>query len=143
MYELVSYLAVHLGVGKILTIGWDIANSSGKNTHFYDGRDDHEFFERGRLTPGVAAGARRHVPDAVRLPLRRVRARRDHRRGVLYNRTTSLNGETELVAESTRDLKRWLDTLGVGLTITTDSEFLDPTIDRVSVEDLLDLLGAG
>ena len=146
MYELVVYLAVHLGVAEILTIGWDIANRSGRNTHFYDGSDDQAFFERGRVTPdaaGAAASARRHVPDAVRLPVRRLRARRDHRRGVLYNRTTPLDGETELVSDSTGSLKQWLDTVGVGLTVTTDSEFLDPSIGRVSVEELFERLGDG
>jgi hypothetical protein len=140
MHELVLYLAVHLGVSEIITIGWDIANASGMNTHFYDDSDDRDYFERGRVPASATTSMRRHVPDAVRLPMRRLRTRRDHHRGVLYNRTTSQVGETELVAQSTGPLEAWLREIGVGLTVTTDSEYLDPAIRRVTVDELFDLL---
>ena len=38
MYESVFYTLQHMGVTKIETIGWDIADKCGKNTHYYDQR---------------------------------------------------------------------------------------------------------
>lgn len=143
MYELCFYLAVHLGVGEIITVGWDIANPAGKNTHFYDRSHDEQFFESER---DVAAAmphnaTRRRVPERVRRPVRWVRTRVAHQRGEVYNRTRVLPGETDLVAGSTGPLAAWLGECGVGLTVTTDSPYLAEGIPRLSVDGLMDRLG--
>ena len=37
MHEVVLYLFLHMGVRRVVTVGWDIADDSGGNSHFYDG----------------------------------------------------------------------------------------------------------
>ena len=140
MYELVFFLAVHLGVSEIVTIGWDIANPGGKNTHFYDQPEDAPFFEQGRTGKEQATSIRTRLPGPVKDRIRSLRSRLAHERGQLYNRNQSLIGETELVAESTAALQAWLGSHGIPLAVTTDSTFLSTDIERLSVDDLFDRL---
>jgi hypothetical protein len=104
MFELVLYLVVHMGVTDVLTIGWDIANPTGANTHFYDSADDAAFFERGRRPAGEPAPrtARQRLPDPVHRLGRIAKTRLAHSRGSTYNRTTPLEGETDAVSAATR-----------------------------------------
>jgi hypothetical protein len=136
VYELCLYLAVHLGVQSILTVGWDIADSSGKNTHFDDRSGEQQFFESVRsdaMTPaGPSAGPR--VPEFVRRPVRWVRTRKLHSGGAVYNRTRVLPGETEAVGASTRAAHRWLAERGVDLMVASDSPHLDQAIPRIPVD---------
>jgi hypothetical protein len=136
MYELVFFLAVHLGVSEIVTIGWDIANPSGKNTHFYDHAEDGRFFEQGRSETPQTATLRSRLPEPIKARIRSARTRLAHERGELYNRTRSLSGETELVADSTQALHAWLASHQVHLAVTTDSAFLSSDIERLSANDL-------
>jgi hypothetical protein len=149
VYELCIYLALHLGVVEIITVGWDIANTTGKNTHFYDRPDDEQFFESERARTAVAAhspepigapAARKRVPEPLRARVRWVRTRVAHERGRTYNRTRVLPGETELVAASTEPLARWLTHEGVKLSVTTQSPFLAADIPRLTPDDLFDHL---
>lgn len=144
MYELCFHLALHLGVKRIVTVGWDIASTDGKNTHFYDRPAEQQFFESERTpTQGSAALApRRKTPEVLRRQVRWARTRRRHRRGEVYNRTRVLPGETEMVAASTRPLADWLSEEGVGLEVATDSSFLDAGIPRIPLDGLVDHLGS-
>ena len=53
MYETVIYMAVHLGVKKIVALGWDLSNNNPKREkdykHFYD--DDQKMFSKGDVLP--------------------------------------------------------------------------------------------
>ena len=53
MYETVIYMAVHLGVKKIVVLGWDLSNQDpGKAKdykHFYD--DKQQLFNKGDVLP--------------------------------------------------------------------------------------------
>lgn len=53
MYETVIYMAVHLGVKKIVALGWDLSNNNPKKEkdykHFYD--DDKRIFSKGDVLP--------------------------------------------------------------------------------------------
>jgi hypothetical protein len=139
MYELVFYLALHLGVSEIVTVGWDIANDDGKNTHFYDSSSDKEYFERGRVEGTSAPSARESVPEPMRRVVRMSRTFRSHRSGQLYNRTTPLDGETRLVSESTADVAAWLRSKGVRLRAVTESPHVLPPIERLSPADFLSI----
>ncbi len=138
MYELVFFLAVHLGVSEIVTVGWDISNAAGKNTHFYDSAADRAHFEQGR-TPAPAS-QRLIVPEALRAPRRRLLAAKAHRRGELYSKTRALPGEAELMAASTEPLAAWLASVGVALTVVSDSPHFEAGVARMSSEELLDRL---
>lgn len=144
MYELVFYLAVHLGVAQIITVGWDIASSGGKNTHYYDSSDDTLFFEKGRsIMPASEPrtdGSR--IPEPLRYPARVAKTAMAHARGQLYNRTASLIGEPEVVGESTAELAEWLLSAGVGLAAVTDSTHLGGHITRLDQQGLFDRLAS-
>jgi len=53
MYETVIYMAVHLGVKKIVALGWDLSNNNPKKEkdykHFYN--DDEKMFSKGDVLP--------------------------------------------------------------------------------------------
>jgi hypothetical protein len=137
MYELVLHLAVHLGVSRITTIGWDIANPQGKNTHFYDQAQSDDFFERDRDTAFTMAKARGRMPTPVKRAGRWGRAVAAHARGRVYNRALPVPGETEVVGASTAAANAWLAGCGVELEVITPSEHLDPSIKRLELEEFL------
>jgi len=140
MYELVLYLAVHLGVSEIITIGWDIANSGGQNTHFYDREAGESFFQTARPTVAPPPSLGDRLPRSLRYPARLAKTRIAHARGQIYNRARPLPGETDLVADSTAAAARWLAESGVSVAAVTTSTHLDAGIRRLSVDDLFDLL---
>jgi glycosyltransferase involved in cell wall biosynthesis len=53
MYETVIYMAVHLGVKKIVVLGWDLSNKDPKKSkdykHFYD--EEQKMFNKGDILP--------------------------------------------------------------------------------------------
>jgi hypothetical protein len=139
MYEIVLHLAVHLGVAEIITVGWDIANTTGRNTHFYDG--DDTFFDRERSSAFTAAKARGHLPGPVKRYARLARASVAHARGQIYNRALPVDGETELVGASTAAASAWLKSIGVDLRVVTPSPYVSTEIDRWTLERFYDELG--
>lgn len=140
MYELCFYLAVHLGVSEILTVGWDIADSDGKNTHFDDQHVEQQFFESVRDSVRTEAATKPHplLSEGFRRPVRWARTRRRHQSDEVYNRTRVLHGETPLVAASTGPLAAWLSELGLELVVGTDSPHLDSSIPRIAVNEVID-----
>ncbi len=108
------YLAVHLGVAELFFVGWDIGNTKGNNVHFYDRPTTEAFYDR--VGPGAhrLKSIRSRQPAGVQHIARRARAMCSYSRGAVYNRTTMLPGEAELVAGSTADLARWLRARGIG-----------------------------
>lgn len=49
MHETIIYMAVHLGVSKIRTIGWDHIDPNGKEykiDHFYDNKQDYKIYSQ-------------------------------------------------------------------------------------------------
>lgn len=144
MFELVLYLVVHMGVSDVLTIGWDIANPMGANTHFYDSADDTEFFQRGRRPEGqpVPHGVRQRLPQPLRRVGRVAKTRLAHSRGATYNRTTPLPGESDAVSEATADVVSWLASHGVAISALSDSEFVGRHVPLLAPDDFLDRLAA-
>jgi len=133
LHEVVFPLVVHLGVSDVTTIGWDIANAKGNNVHYYDRQDD--FFDRGRADAHKLTGIRGRLPQPVKRALRGVRSSVQHRRGRVYNRTTMLPGEAELVAGSLPSLNEWLAGHGVELSVVSDSPLFSADVRRLSPED--------
>jgi hypothetical protein len=141
IYEVVLHLALHLGVARITTLGWDIANPQGRNTHFYDSAQDNAFFQRDREHAFTMAAARSRLPPVVKRVARSARALVAHVRGTVYNRAVPVEGETEIVSASTAAANRWLVANGVTLEVVTPSAHLHPEIQRLTVEDFFDRAG--
>jgi len=142
VYEIGMYLAVHLGIKELITVGWDIANKKGNNTHFYDPQTEDQFFDRGRSDAYRLVGVRRHLPAPLRDGMRWTRAVISHRTGRLYNRTTMVPGEAEVVASSTKQAAAWLRAQGVELTVVSPTSMVDPAVQRLSYDALWDRLAA-
>ena len=98
MFELVLYLAVHMGVSELLTIGWDIATPSGGNSHFYDTATEAEFYERSRRPEGTPKPRTRGaaLPPPIRRAARGAKTLLAHSRGHVYNRTTPQIGRAHV-----------------------------------------------
>lgn len=139
MYELVLPLAVHLGVSEIVTLGWDIGDDTGRNTHFYDGDAGDASFDGDRGEAPALAGARGHLPGWLRVGARSARAFLAHHTGRVYNRAVPVQGETELVSKSTASVRAWLAMRGVTLAVVTPSTYFHPSIRRLSVDGFLEL----
>jgi len=142
MYEIVLHLAVHLGVSEIITIGWDIANAAGRNTHFYDTRLADDGFDRERDEAFRTSTTRRALPSFARTSARWMRAGVAHSRGDLYNKAVPVPGETERVSASTTEANAWLADEGIRLRVVTESPHLAPEIERLTSDQALDLLSS-
>ena len=142
MYEIVLHLAVHLGVSEIITVGWDIANAAGRNTHFYDARLADDEFDRERDEAFRTSTTRRALPSFARTSARWMRAAVAHSRGDLYNKAVPVPGETERVSASTTEANAWLADEGARLRVVTESPHLAPEIERLSADQVLDLLSS-
>jgi hypothetical protein len=139
LHEEALFLAVHLGVSEVITIGWDIANARSHNVHFYDSGSSAAFFDRGRSAHRLAR-ARRRLPRSVQSGARWARALFDHNAGRLYNRTTMLPGEAEAVADATDATAKWLASHGVTLRVVSDSALISRHVPRIARESLYDAL---
>lgn len=137
LHEMVFYLAIHLGLSELTTVGWDIANARGNNVHFYDSSDRTSFFDRGRSEAYSMVPVRRALPMPVRSALRLLRAGMVHSRGGVYNRTTMISGESEVVAASTAATSVWMSSHGLSLRVAGESSLVDQSVLRISPEGFL------
>jgi hypothetical protein len=128
MYETVIYTLLQLGIRSIQTVGWDIADASGGNTHFYDSQPQPQ--------PSPKAVSARHT---MRTRLRRglwwlsesrVNQFLRYMSGRKYNHVKTMPGEAEIVAASVPHLVTWLGGHGVTLTCHTDSPWLSAIAHR-------------
>jgi hypothetical protein len=121
MHELALYLAVHSGVSKIFTVGWDIATGSDVNVHYDDRPNDAVFFSEGRSRVRLSA-TRRWMPRWARCAARTARSWAAHHRGEPYNRVGMQPGEGPLVAGSVPATRAWLASRGIDLHIVSDQD---------------------
>lgn len=135
LHEVVFYLAVHLGLTELTTVGWDIANQRGNNVHFYDAAAGDDFFDRGRADAYRLVGVRSGLPGPMRSALRWARTVAVHARGGVYNRTTMIPGESGLVAASTAATAAWLAGHGVRLQVVGTSDYVDDAVPRLTHEE--------
>ncbi|WP_439638430.1 hypothetical protein [Nevskia sp.] len=116
MYETVFHTLALLGVRRIVTVGWDIADGAAANTHFYD-----TAAPAAKPAPPVRP---RFMPArwlARNLGLTRFCKFWLHVTGRRYNPASMIEGEAQAVAAAVPSLVRWLDSLGIELQIVSDS----------------------
>lgn len=118
MHESVLYTLLHMGVERIVTVGWDIADDRGGNAHYYDANR--------------SAGAQRARDLALRIRNRLMRipalgtAMRFalHHSGHRYNPPSILKGEAHTVSQSLHDFLLWFRTRGMEIQIVSDSQWI-------------------
>lgn len=142
LYESALYLAVHVGASRVVAVGWDIANARGNNVHFWDDRGEEAFFDAGREGARRLQATRGRLPEPAKVAARWVRALVQHGRGAVYNKTTMLPGEADVVADSTGPLREWLADRGIDLAIVSDRSLVDPSVPRLTPEELYRLVDA-
>jgi len=108
MYEAVFYLAHHLGVSEIITIGWDnkLTNSDPSKTHFYDKEgsnyDEKKFIQQNKVADNPAA-------------------------------VSTLQHEAEITTDAIASWASWLNKEGIILKIVSSINPAPKTIERVEL----------
>jgi len=112
IHETVLFSLVHMGVSKIVTVGWDIADSAGDNKHF----DERDSFSNWlfKLT----------YQYSNKVKLKRVYDYLLYKLGKKYNLLGMPDGEAELVAKSIPYLKEWLLSKNIALEINSSSKWM-------------------
>jgi hypothetical protein len=113
MYESVLYTLVHMGVNKIVTVGWDIADNQGSNSHFYDQKT---------LSKKIDGFIR---VMCTKLGLVRLYNRISYVIGRKYNHAGMMVGEAKVTADSIPSINNWLSSKGIELEIVTDSIWMN------------------
>ncbi|MFT8246934.1 hypothetical protein [Roseomonas sp. BN140053] len=122
LYEIGFFLALHLGVKEIVTLGWDVGvRNSAIMPHFYDKPDPRKT---------------RILAEAARMPSVAQRNRFLHENGVLYNKPRIIPEEVDACADVSGDWYRWLNGKGVPLSIVSHQSAAAPEIPRVRLEQL-------
>lgn len=129
MYEGVIPTLMHMGFRKIVTIGWDIADSSGFNTHFDDKQytsGDNEIynkFKSKRLT--FLAFAVQIIPHCLFRAVRRFKYRKQFELGECVFPAAMQQGEAELLSGSIAPMRAWLERKGIEIDIRTNSTWMN------------------
>jgi hypothetical protein len=112
IHESVLFSLVHMGVSKIVTVGWDIADSAGGNKHF----DEKESFANRlfKLT----------YQYSPKIKLKRVYDYFLYNLGKKYNLLGMPAGEAQLVKKSIPSLKEWLLSKDISLEINSNSKWM-------------------
>lgn len=127
MHESVVFTLVHLGFKKITTIGWDIADEEGLNTHFNDKRLPLINRSVGLCTKENKKPCNLKVylqkfECAKKLYLK-LYAFIPYQRGLKINKALMGDGEAELVSSSLPEMRKWLQSNGVTLEIKGGSKW--------------------
>jgi hypothetical protein len=121
VYESLIHLLVHCGFREVHTIGWDIADASGQNVHFYDSTLRANALDAALASIGDPTAVQ---PRSYRRLLRRLTNYYWYLTGQKYNRAGMMDGEAELVAASLPSLRRYLEEKGVALNVHSDSSWM-------------------
>lgn len=113
MYESVFYTLQHMGVARIVTIGWDIADESGRNSHYYDQKSFLKILEAGIRRVFKKLG----IIGIYNYFLFLV--------GRKYNYAGMMSGEAEIVSKSIPSLISWLDKRNIKLEIISKSHWIE------------------
>jgi hypothetical protein len=110
MYEFVLPYLLWCGVSKIVTVGWDVADKKGQNSHFYDSYLN--------VTPIFRALA--NIGSKVIVGILKKNKSTHfllnwilHVLGKRYNKAAMQEGEASVVASSIPLIKVWLESQGV------------------------------
>lgn len=116
MHETVFYFLAHLGVKKIVTLGWDIANDVGINTHFNDKKTNlikkQNFLIK--LFPLVRPIARSFI-NLYRFFLFKL--------GIKIFITSSNKNEAFVVSSSEDEFQNYLKSLGIKIDVYSESNW--------------------
>ncbi|HEY6874647.1 MAG TPA: hypothetical protein VI298_18155 [Geobacteraceae bacterium] len=132
MLESVIYSLIHMGVKRIVTIGWDIADDKGGNTHYYN-MDDFQGVEEHKSGSKFKEAAKKLLEETLILPFAKevktkVKGMLSYVR-FLTGKTTNISkmfpGEAELTAASIPSLISWLKQEGVELEIISNSKWMN------------------
>ena len=129
MYEAVFHTLHHLGIKKIVTVGWDIADSKGQNIHFYDRSLVSNFEKKLRL--------KEHIKTLLG-PMKLLSFKNKYiyvalkcywftkyYLGQKVNPEKMLEGEAQLTAFSVPYLIHWLRSEGIEIEIISDSKWME------------------
>lgn len=114
MHESVIYALLHLGISRIVTIGWDIADAKGNNTHV----DDND-------CQNSIAKQQRNLKWARKFRLMRLINFVKFHLGGTINQAGMMNGEAALTSRSIPHLHSWLNKHGTTLEIHSDSNWIN------------------
>ncbi|NDW21619.1 hypothetical protein [Alteromonas hispanica] len=113
MHESVIFTLLHLGIARIVTIGWDIADAKGNNTHI----DDNEY-KNDREKPG------RKLKWLRKLRLMRLINFVKFHFGRTINQAGMMDGEAALTSSSIPYLRSWLKKHGITLEVHSNSTWI-------------------
>lgn len=120
LYEVGFFLAEHLKVSEVVTLGWDVGvRNTPQMPHFYD-----------TTSPEVVRIIRqsRDIEDVAE------RNRFLHDRGVVYNRPRIIPEEVDDCASVSADWQGWLNSKGIGLKVVSHKSLAAETIPRTRIE---------
>jgi hypothetical protein len=131
MHESVFYTLVHMGFKRIVTVGWDIADTEGRNTHFgqtYEGEVGVPYkpkgiklvFEKISLKLGLLRFVRR-----IGFIKRYIISALNYHLGKRINLAGMAVGEAEIVSSSIESLKQWLEKNNIILEINSHSKWVN------------------
>lgn len=117
MHEAVLYTLLHMGFSDVITVGWDIADESGKTSHFYD--------DKGAGTGKLAIAKRKLNSFAkknvlLRTPWFFLR----HHLGLRYNFPAVRKDEVQAISSSLPSMLEWFDTQGMRIHLVSDSHWI-------------------
>lgn len=126
MHETVFYTLAHMGVSKIITIGWDIADEEGRNTHFNAQHVSHNrtvvtrksklrillekfnLWKTAKFIKYISVAALEYPKFLIGKPI---------------NRSVMFHGEADLISGSLPALKSWLSSINIELEIFSSSQW--------------------
>lgn len=127
MHETVLYTMLHMGFKKIVTIGWDIADDSGLNSHFNDDNQkiDLSCFEGfvERFKRYIGGGRLKTALIVSKSLVMKPFNMKKFELGESINRASMKTGEAELVSSSIPETIRWLSLKGVNVEIRGSSKW--------------------
>lgn len=118
MHETVIYMLLHMGVKRIVTIGWDIADNCGTNQHF----DDIESKSVRKIHKGIEIPFKATCIRIYKYLMWLHKYLR-YANGKVINHAGMKPGEAEKVSDSVRYLREWLHSQGVSLEIKGGSKW--------------------
>ncbi len=140
VYELGFYLAVHLGVARIRTIGWDLGKRNSEvMPHFFAEEEGEQYTisrHQARIaSPGLLRRLYRRLPlpgkERIRNAIFGLGTLWPHLRGRIYNRPLLVPEEVDWIADSTKDAYLWLQKKGIALEVISQVSLVDPIVPRV------------
>lgn len=123
VYELAIYLALHLGVNKIVILGWDIGElNSNKMSHFYDTK-----------SPQILENKKNLLSGDSKLSYFSILVNKMFKKINVYNEPGFVKDDVKIVADSTESLFYWLKEKQVDLEIVSTRSLASEVIPRVKL----------